>query len=64
VRGRFTRAQVETCLSGMFADDAAGPVTRSGSLSKLVSEKRTIWMGWPHDHTVFMTTRRGSTRPG
>ena len=59
VRGRFSRAQVETCLSGLFADDDAGPVTRSGSLSKLVSEKRTIWMGWPDDHTVFLTTRRG-----
>ena len=59
VRGRFTRAQVEACASSLLADDDAGPVTRKGALSKLVSDKRTIWMGWPDDHTVFITSRNG-----
>jgi serine/threonine-protein kinase len=56
VRGRFTRAQVEKCVSGLFAD-AGGEVSHKGALSTLVSDKRTIWMGWPDDHTVFFTTR-------
>jgi serine/threonine protein kinase len=59
VRGRFSRAQVETCVGNLFADDGAGPVTRHGPLSRLVSDKRTIWMAWPDDHTVFLTTRTG-----
>jgi hypothetical protein len=59
IRGRFTRAQVEACASTLLADDDAGPVARRGALSKLVSDKRTIWMGWPDDHTVFITSRNG-----
>ena len=56
VRGRFTRAQVEACANALFADDD-GQVTRKGAVSKLVSDKRTVWLGWPDDHTVFLTTR-------
>jgi hypothetical protein len=59
VRGRFTRAQVEACVSSLFADEDAGPITRKGALSRLVSDKQTVWMGWPDEHTVFITTRKG-----
>ena len=59
VRGRFTRARAEACLSSLFADEDAGPVTRKGALSKLVSDKQTVWLAWPDDHTVFITTRTG-----
>jgi eukaryotic-like serine/threonine-protein kinase len=60
VRGRFTRSQVEGCVSSLFADDDAGPVTRKGKVSKLVSDKQTVWMGWPDEHTVFITTRKAA----
>ena len=63
VRGRFTRAQVESCVSSLFADADAGPVTRRGSLSRLVSDKQTVWMGWPDEHTVFITTRKAIGEP-
>jgi hypothetical protein len=59
VTGRFTRTQVEACLGRIFADEDAGAVTRRGAVSKLVSDKQTVWIGWPDDHTVFLSTRKG-----
>jgi predicted Ser/Thr protein kinase len=59
VRGRFTRDQAEKCVNALFADDG-GQVTRRGALSTVVSDKRTVWLGWPDDHTLFITTRKSA----
>ncbi len=61
IRGKWTREKLESCVE-VFGrmSDADMSLKRRDRLTQIVFEKKPLWIGWPDEHTVILTSRKNA----
>ncbi len=57
LRGKWNRNQVETCFRKFGEENGPDPITRKGRLTHVKLGSAHIWIAWPDDSTLMLSTR-------